>query len=434
MRILLFLLLFIPLFADDEIIVHLTTQESLTPIVVLPLDGKESDFDSSYVASLDKVLRFDFEHNGKTELAAQGKQLTKIEGAIKKKALKIKVTNGLTRAVKGVEGITLTGKLNLDRQLIHKAHDAIFESLFNEKGIAQTQLIYAQRNRKSTQSTEWISDVWAVDYDGGNARQITHESSLCVTPIFVPTTAQEKCSNFVYVSYKIGQPKIYASSLQEGIGQRLLFLSGNQFMPALSPTLDKMAFVSDVTGNPDLFVQDFSIEKGLIGKPRQVFCAPGATQGTPSFSPDGKKLAFVSNKDGKPRIYIMDIPRPGASLKEIKPVMITKKTRENTAPSWSPDGKKIAYSALTGGTRQIWIYDLSSKEEIQLTDGYGHKENPAWAPNSQHLVFNSTTENKAELFIIHLNQKKVTQITQGPGEKRFPAWESFTNFEMKRKI
>lgn len=194
-------------------------------------------------------------------------------------------------------------------------------------------------------------------------------------------------------------------------------------MPTVSPTLDKIAFISDITGNPDLFVQDFSQEEGLLGKPRQVFCAPGATQGTPTFSPDGKKLAFVSNKDGTPRIYTLDIPPPGASLKELKPKMISKKTRENTCPAWSPDGKKIAYSALASGTRQIWIYDIISGEEMQLTDGYGHKENPAWGPNSMHLIFNSSTPTTSDLFMINLNQKKAVKITSGPGEKRFPAWE-----------
>jgi TolB protein len=213
------------------------------------------------------------------------------------------------------------------------------------------------------------------------------------------------------------------SSLKDGTGQRLTYLPGTQLMPAVSWQRDKVAFISDVTGNPDLFVQPFSPETGAQGKPQQVFSAKQATQGSPCFSPDGKKLAFVSNKDGSPRIYVISIPQPGASLKNIKANLITKRNRENSAPSWSPDGKKIAYCARSQGERQIWVYDFTTNEERQLTEGAGNKENPSWAPDSLHLVFNSSDTNHSELFLINLNQAESIQITGGPGEKRFPNWE-----------
>jgi TolB protein len=422
MRILLLILLICPmLFADEEIVVHLTSHENLVPLYLAPFQDKECEFDKNYLSSLEKVLRFDLEHNGKTELSISSKTLYKIETVLDKKTAHIKVNTG--DSIKGIEGISLTGDIAKDRQTIHRIHDAIFETLFHSPGIAETHILYTIRSRKNDNPAEWASDVWEADYDGANAKQITHDGCLCVTPTFIPSKRTGPCRNFLYVSYKIGQPKIYAGTLEESTGKRLTYLRGNQLMPAVSPKLDKIAFVSDITGNPDLFVQDYSPEKGLEGKPRQVFCAPGATQGTPTFSPDGKKLAFVSNKDGTPRIYILDIPAPGESVTHLKPKMITKKTKENTCPAWSPDGKKIAYSAMTSGTRQIWVYDLTTGEEMQLTDGLGHKENPAWAPNSLHLMFNSSTITSSDLFMINLNQKQAVRITSGQGEKRFPAWE-----------
>jgi TolB protein len=102
--------------------------------------------------------------------------------------------------------------------------------------------------------------------------------------------------------------------------------------------------------------------------------------------------------------------------------MISKKTRENTCPDWSPDGSKISYSALVSGIRQIWIYDVETGEEMQLTKDAIHKENSVWAANSLHLMFNSCGSGTADLYMINLNQKKAIKITQGLGENRFPAW------------
>ena len=276
---------------------------------------------------------------------------------------------------------------------------------------------------KGVKPNNWLSEVWESDYDGGNPRQITHDAGYCVTPVYMPPKTGNASGSFFYVSYQNGQPKIYVASLKDGEAKRFSFLRGNQLMPAISFQRDKVAFINDITGNPDLFLQPFNTETGPIGKPQQIFATYQATQGTPSFSPDGRSIAFVSNKDGATRIYVMAIPAPRTPLKNISAKLITKINKESTSPAWSPDGKKIAYSALTNNIRQIWIYDFDRNEEKQLTSGPGHKENPAWASNSLHLIFNSTGPAGSELYLINLNQPDAIKITSGQGEKRFPNWE-----------
>ena len=104
--------------------------------------------------------------------------------------------------------------------------------------------------------------------------------------------------------------------------------------------------------------------------------------------------------------------------------MITKKNRENISPAWSPNGKKIAYSAKIGDTRQIWIYDLDTEEEMQLTTGPENKENPSWAPDSIHLIYNTDQEGVGQIYLIDLFQQKPIQITHGNGIKRFASFET----------
>jgi TolB protein len=194
-------------------------------------------------------------------------------------------------------------------------------------------------------------------------------------------------------------------------------------MPAISRDKSHIAFICDAMGNPDLFILPYDEDAGA-GTPRQIYASVRGTQGSPVFSPDSRKIAFVSNKDGNPRIYIMDVPAPSVLLKEMKPRLLSKACRENTSPTWSPDGKKIAYAGLTAGVRQIWVYDLDSETEEQITFDKGSKENPSWAKDSFHIVFNAELAGgKAQLGVTNLNQRETVLLTEGSTDKRFPCAE-----------
>lgn len=441
----------LPLFAfagqdEEDIIVSLDTDSPLVPLYFMPSMKDSPAYSADYIKQLEEVLKFDLTHNGSTFIAKktlsndrlpssgdfkdlgiiQDWKDQNISYVVKLKfsgpSLTAMMLNANSKTFNNTEPFPLTGNLNQDRRQIHRLADLIHKAFFGVNGIATTKIIYTVKDNQ-----KGISEIWESDYDGANARQLTTDNSECITPTYLPPKPGFASGGFMYVSYQLGQPKIFISSFKNPKASRLTYMGGNQLMPAISRQRDKVAFIGDATGNPDLFLQPFSLEQGAQGKPQQIFSARPASQGTPTFSPDGKQIAFVSNKDGSPRIYVMSIPAAGTNVKDIQPKLITKRNRESTAPSWSPDGTKIAYCAKQGGDRQIWVYDFATNQEKQLTQGAGHKENPTWAPNSLHLAFNSANGKKSELYFINLNQTDVTPITSGFGEKRFPSWEPRAN-------
>lgn len=432
---------------QGEIMVRLSTQNSLLPLYLSRINGDNSRFPAAYLKQLEEILRYDLDHNGMTGLVKSSNELDTlawkggfeagaakkdwegvslyylIRSKVKDNELSTRILSVNSGVMKKIDGITLTGSLDKDRKNIHELADAIHQTLFGKQGIASTHLLYTVRNADPNQKGNWLSEVWEADWDGKNAVQITQSKTYCLTPAYLPPKPGFASASIFYVAYQTAQPKIFMTSLKGFSPARLTTVRGNQLMPAISLDRSKVAFVCDALGNPDLFVQDFNPETGPIGKPYQIYATLNGSQGSPCFSPDGKKIAFVSNKSGSPQIYVMDLPPPGSQLKDIKPRLLTRLCGESTSPSWSPDGTKIAFSGKSNGVRQIWIYDLDANREYQLTQGQGHKENPSWAPNSLHIVFNSAMPNSCDLFIINLNQKEAVKITRGGGESRFPAWE-----------
>ena len=429
--------------ASLPLVVQLTTEAKLLPLYISPIQNEQSGFSEAYLKKLESVLNFDFQNNGMTNVVDPSLKDSSINQTMNfdyqgdlsfwssldvEYVLKTKINNKSFSAriwivngsvIKAIDGLLLTGDFTHDRQVMHQLSDSIFKALFGKEGIASTKILYTLKHRDLT-GKKLTSTIYEADYDGGNAHPVTEGCDFAITPFYIPPRSGYKSNSFLFVSYKTGQPKIYFGSLQDLQAHRFSLLKGNQFFPVMSKQRDKIAFISDVTGNPDLFLQEFHPEKGVLGKPRQIYATHKATQSSPTFSPDGTQVAFVSNQDGSPRIYVLKIPDPNVGIKEIKAKLISKTNRENTAPNWSPDGSKIAYSSQVKGVRQICVYDFATNSERQLTEGNQNKENPTWAPNSLHLIFNTSDKEDTELYLMNIKQKTPIKITNG----FFPCWEN----------
>jgi len=419
---------------EEEIRVVLDTASPLIPIAITEVQTKEPSFSQEYVEALEAVFLFDMSHNGMTNVISKKEKPLdfagyKKQGAfyaiqlmVKNRSLSAQVSSINSKTIKQIEPLTLSGSIDQDRRLIHTLSDNIHRLLFNKDGIASKRIIYSHRKiplNEPTEMARWKAEIYETDYDGMNKKQLTFDQSYAVEPVFIPNLPQ----TLLWTSYKIGQQKLYYATTQDKTPQRLSPLRGNQFNPAVSTDGRWIAFCCDFTGTSDLFLVPFHPLKGSTAKPRQIYTERNTACSHPSFSPDGKKITFAANRDGTPKIYVMNIPEEGATIKDVRLTLISKQCRENTAPNFSPDGKKIVFCARSGGPRQIWVYDFEQDKEWALTSGPGNKENPVWAPNSLHILFDSTENGKADLYLININQPEAVKIISEEGEKRFAYWK-----------
>ncbi len=307
---------------------------------------------------------------------------------------------------------------------LHSFTDDLVLELFGTKGIASDRILFTIK-----EPNYFGSEIFIKHFDLEPPIQITQDRHYKMTPIFIPRYDNSPSDDYLFVSYISGPPKIFKGNIHSKNQELYINLRGSQFLPSLSPHGDFLSFISDTTGNVDLFVQRLDHNSKPKDKPMQIFSNSNGVQASSSFDPKNLNLAFVSDFEKKPKIYQLDLLKTLKVRKKPDLEMLSPSGLEATCPSFSPDGTKLAYSSPIDGVRQIFIFDIENGIHYPITEGAHHKENPSWASNNLHLCYNTTgTEN--ELYVINLNQKKPIKITQGVGLKHYPCWERLK----KRKI
>ncbi|GAB2664337.1 Tol-Pal system beta propeller repeat protein TolB [Vibrio panuliri] len=125
---------------------------------------------------------------------------------------------------------------------------------------------------------------------------------------------------------------------------------------------------------------------------------------SPSWSPDGKELAYVSFQNGQAEIYIMNI-YTGKSEK------VTSYPRHNGAPKFSPDGKKLALVLSKTGSLQVYTLDIATKKLTQITRGRSNNTEPFWYPDGKSLIFTSDRGGKPQIYRVNLADGATSRIT-----------------------
>ena len=267
----LFLIFTSPIAAEGEIVVPLSVETKLTPVHIQEVKETSSSYNGNYLQKVLAILAYDWSYNGLTRLSSsrEGAEYLFIP-SVEEKKLNIEVVDKEHQKRVYQEDITLEGDLNQDRVAIHFFSDHLHKALFHQKGIYTTKILYSYMAPKKDKKG-WKAEIYQCDWDGANSVRVTDEDSYCITPAFVPPKQKGRATRFVYVSYSSGYPKIFMQDMVDGSTQRLSYLKGNQFMPAVSLRGNYIAFISDVASNPDLFIQRFDPNRGTLGKPRQIF-------------------------------------------------------------------------------------------------------------------------------------------------------------------
>ena len=238
------------------------------------------------------------------------------------------------------------------------------------------------------------SDIYIMDIEGKNIRNLTDQPAWDFAPTFSP--------NGRWMAY-VADRDIYLMNSRTKEGHRLT--EGGS--PDWSPDGKSIVFVS----------RSHIYKTDINGAEVQQLTNEGSND-SPSWSPDGQWIAFSSRRGGDfPSIYVMTAD--GRRQRRLT---------QGNSPVWSPDGKKIAYILNIAGSG-VYVMSAAGQNSRRVTPEKTWSESPAWSPDGQWIAYESEIENPwgnpnrdSNIYLVSPAGDKRRRLTDHPGRDRFPAW------------
>ena len=181
----------------------------------------------------------------------------------------------------------------------------------------------------------------------------------------------------------------------------------------------KIAFSSTRDGNYEIYTMnpDGSQQTRLThDQPADVSPTNPRFDLAPSWSPDGTKIAFETSRDGTAReIYVMNAD--GSN-----PTRLTHDPSFDLYPTWSPDGEKIAFVSMRTGNYDIYVMNADGSEETRLTTS-GFVGEPTWSPDGTRIAYRrQPTGADYEIYVMNADGSGQTRLTHNTVEDGFAEW------------
>lgn len=259
-------------------------------------------------------------------------------------------------------------------------------------------------------------ELWAVDSDGRDVRQLTATPDLIeAAPAWTRDGAQLAFHGFRDSGSELFVlPMTDPPGLAQAVGSGA---SGEQSDgdPTWSPDGRQLAFVSDRSGNRDLFLIDADGQNL-----RQLTNTP-EDEGGPDWSPDGQSIVFHRFSGSTPYANLYAISPDDGRERQL-----TNLRAMSIEPAWSPDGQRIAFmSNRDGGEYELYMMAADGRNQIRLTRTPWPEELPAWSPDSAWLAYAAQPDplGDFDLYVMHVDGEREAQpLIERPGDDRWPAW------------
>jgi Tol biopolymer transport system component/DNA-binding winged helix-turn-helix (wHTH) protein len=250
--------------------------------------------------------------------------------------------------------------------------------------------------------------------------------------------------------YAVSLDSLETRELTEAVGPQ-----GCDWFPAYSPDGHTIAFVRYRAA----YVSDIHMMPAVGGKPKRLTFDDNTIWGRLAWTPDATAILFASSRMGSATLwrvstaggqperlgidadaevaldashhqlatvfYRFNIDLNAIDLRDPTrpPVKIAPSTYIDESPSFSPNGKQIAFRSNRLGHNDIWIADADGSNATHLTAiERGSNGSPQWSPDGERLVFDSSSDGQFDLFVVRVAGGDPIRLTSDSSNEYVPTW------------
>jgi len=218
-------------------------------------------------------------------------------------------------------------------------------------------------------------ELFVMDSDGKNSVQITHDGTGHESPAWSPDGKK-----IAYVSDRNGHEVIYVMN-SDGTGdERITSETADNIHPDWSPDGKRLLYCNDDDEKPPKKNESNIFEIDLATKKVKTLVT-GGTNTYASYAPDGKHLVYRHMiGDMNSEVYVANADGSGQKN-------ISNHQAFDGWPTWSPDGKRIAFSSNRNSSYQIHVMNADGSDVKLVANTEGRATEPRWSPDGKMIYF-----------------------------------------------
>jgi TolB protein len=139
-----------------------------------------------------------------------------------------------------------------------------------------------------------------------------------------------------------------------------------------------------------------------------------ANDGWPTWSPDGRRIAFESDRGGNWDIWIINVDGSGLTN-------LTRSPEVERFPAWSPDGKRLAFTSDRSGNWDVWGLNVEqtlqgpgNSQPRNLTKNPSRERYAMWSPDGTKIAFNTNRDGNQEIYVMNADGSNPVNVSKSP--------------------